>query len=170
MTRRYRLAILTIPFLITILHAGEAIIGSRVPDFVIEDQYERAWSSTKFKGGVTVYVLSDRSGYEYSTNWTNILVPRFQKSRARFVPVADVQEVPGFLKGLIRSRFRDEFKYAVLMDWDGVLTSAFKMRKGYTNLVVADRDGVIKLFAYGKGTKEQVEAFAAKLEEILAQS
>ncbi|MBS1913132.1 MAG: hypothetical protein JST22_14180 [Bacteroidetes bacterium] len=155
-----------------VLHAASpvhSIVGTRVPEFVIDDQFEHSWSASMFRGAVTVYVLSDRSGYEYNVNWTTPLLARFRNSSVRFVPVADVQSVPGFLKGFIRSRFRDEFRYSVLMDWDGVLIKAFNMQEDVTNLVIANKSGVIEHVAYGTGTTAQVESFAQRLEVILAQ-
>ena len=80
----------------------DTIVGSRIPEFTIEDQFEREWRTSDFRGRTTVFVVSDRSGYEYSPNWTGVLVPRFKSSPVRFIPVADVQSVPGFLKGFIR--------------------------------------------------------------------
>ncbi|HVZ40198.1 MAG TPA: hypothetical protein VHI13_13045 [Candidatus Kapabacteria bacterium] len=154
------------------LHAvtpAHSIIGTHVPEFVIDDQFEHPWNASMFRGGVTVYVLSDRSGYEYSGNWTTPLLARFRNSPVRFVPVADVQSVPGFLKGLIRGRFRDEFNYSVLMDWDGVLIKAFNMQEDVTNLVIANKSGIVEHVAFGTGTSAQVESFAKRLEVILAQ-
>lgn len=149
-------------------HAVSSRLLVTMPDFVLEDQYERSWSSKSFRSGITVFVLSDRSGYEYTANWTNGLIPRFKSSPVRFVPVADVQSVPGFLKGLIRSKFREEFSYPVLMDWDGVLIEGFNMEEGYTNLVIVDKQGTVRHAVYGTGTPGQVEAFAKRLEQIIA--
>lgn len=140
--------------------------NGRLPDFSIEDQYKREWSRSDFLGSITVFMISDRSGYEYNDNWLNILLPRFQTS-VRFVPVADVQIVPGFLKPLIRSRFKDSFTYPILMDWDGQLVKAFNTTSGLPNLVLVGRDGTVVYSTYGKGSREQIERLARKLEEML---
>ena len=148
-------------------YTNSSLIGSRIPDFSIEDQFEREWKAKSFKGTTVVFVLSDRSGYEYSDNWTKVLVPRFKDAAVRFVPVADVQEVPGFLKGFIRGQFKDKFSYSVLMDWEGVLIKGLKMTGGYPNLVVVNRKGVVEHVTYGKGSGTQVEAFATKLQRVI---
>lgn len=142
-------------------------VGSRVPEYVIEDQFEHEWKSSAFKGAVTVYVLSGRDGHEYSENWTRTLIPRFKSSPVTFVPVADVQTVPGFLKGFIRGKFKDTFKYSVLLDWEGTLISAFKMVEGYPNFVIVGKDGVVIHTTHGTGTKQQVDSFAARLQQVL---
>lgn len=170
MRRSLPLSILALIISVTSLSTAPSIVGSRVPDFLLEDQYERQWNSSKFRGTVTVYVLSDRSGYEYSPNWTKALIPRYRNVAVRFIPVADVQTVPGFLKGYIRGKFREEFKYSVLMDWDGVLVKAFGMKEGYTNLIIVNKQGIVQHVAYGTGTASQIEAFAGRLDLVLASS
>lgn len=142
-------------------------VGSRVPDYTIEDQFEHEWKSSSFKGTITVYVLSGRDGHEYSENWTRTLIPRFRSSPVTFVPVADVQTVPGFLKGLIRGKFKDNFKYSVLLDWEGTLITAFQMVEGYPNFVIVGKDGVVRHTTHGTGTKQQVDAFATRLQQVL---
>lgn len=161
------LLLVTVAAAAPLLTTPRSLIGSRIPDFNIEDQFEREWKSSSFKGTTTVYVLSGRDGHEYSENWTRVLIPRFKNSPVRFVPVADVQEVPGFLKGFIRSQFKEKFKYSVLLDWEGTLISAFNMTKGYPNFVVVGRDGVVRHVTHGKGNSRQVEALATKLQQIL---
>lgn len=146
-----------------------ASIGERVPAFRIEDQFERIWTTDYFNGSVTVFMLNDRTGYEYNKNWTDKIVPLF-KDRVKFAPVADVQSVPGFLKGYIRSRFKDEFSYSVLMDWDGILIKAFRMVEDVPNIVVVDKQGVIQFTISGTGTKTQVDLLISNLNKVLAQS
>ena len=147
----------------------DTIVGSRIPEFTIEDQFEREWRTSDFRGRTTVFVVSDRSGYEYSPNWTGVLVPRFKSSPVRFIPVADVQSVPGFLKGFIRGKFKDEFTYAVLMDWEGVLIKAFRITEGVPNLIIVDKNGIIQHAVHGEGTADQIASFTTRLEQILAQ-
>ena len=144
-------------------------IGELVPPFRIEDQFEKIWTADYFKGSVTVYVLNDRTGYEHTKNWTDRIVPLF-KDRVKFAPVADVQSAPGFLKGFIRSKFQDNFNYSVLMDWDGVLIKAFKMVEDVPNLVVVDKQGIIRFTISGTGTKSQVDLLISNLNKILVQS
>ncbi len=148
-------------------YTDPSLVGSRVPDFTIEDQFERAWKAKNFSGTTTIFVLSDRSGYQYSDNWTTVLIPRFKNAPVRFVPVADVRAVPGFLKGYIRGQFKDKFTYAVLMDWEGVLVSAFKMTEGYPNFVVVNKKGIIEHVTHGKGSSTEIEALALKLQKVI---
>lgn len=137
-----------------------------LPPFVLEDQYKRQWTTKDFASGVTVFVISDRNGYEYTNNWLEPLLARFRNS-IRFVAVADVQAVPGFLKGLIRARFRESFSYPILMDWDGILINALNVTSGYPNLVIIGQNGRIVYSTYGKGSKEQIERISQKLQAAI---
>lgn len=158
---------ITVAALAAFLLLTGGIVGTKVPTFSIEDQYEKRWAHTNYKGTITLYVLSDRDGYEYSENWTKPLRERFE-SRIEFVPVADVREVPGFLKGYIRSRFRDEFSYSVLMDWEGTLITALDMQEGFPTFVLTDQNGVIRFRIFGSGIESQVNRLAKKIDELLA--
>jgi hypothetical protein len=150
----------------TVLLTAFTPTTTRFPGFTLEDQYERRWRHNDFKTALVVYVISDRSGYSYSTNWTQPLVTEFG-SRVRFVPIADVRGVPGFLKSYIRKRFKEEFKYPVLLDWEGVVTTRIDIRSGYPNLAIVDDKGMIQHLTAGKGTATQIESFRTQLNRLL---
>lgn len=145
---------------------GMVAIGAKVPSFAIEDQFEKKWTKADYSNKVTLYMVCDRDGYDYADNWTDKLVPKF-KSRIHFVPVADVSPVPGLLKGYIRGKFKDNFTFPVLMDWEGTLVKAFDMKEGYPTLIITDKTGVIQYRAWGKGSESEVRRIQEKLEQLL---
>lgn len=139
---------------------------AKLPGFTLEDQFERKWQHTDFATQPVVYVISDRDGYAYSTNWTTPLIRDFGK-RVKFVPIADVRGVPGFLKGYIRGRFRGEFKYPVLLDWDGTVTTGIQFTAGYPNLLIVDPNRTIIYKTAGSGTAGQLMIFRTQLNALL---
>jgi hypothetical protein len=141
------------------------IVGTSVPDFRVQDQYERVWTRTKFTGKPTLFVLCDRDAYDHVENWTEPLVESY-RSKIYFVPVADLRSVPGFLKGYIRGRFQGEFTYSVLMDWDGSLVEPLNIRPGLPTLVLTDASGTITYRAWGKGSESQVKRMKEKIAEV----
>ena len=145
---------------------GLISIGSPVPSFSIEDQFEKVWKNSDYNGKPALYVVCDQDAYDYVDNWTKHLVPKY-KDNIHFVPVADVTSVPGFLKGYIRGRFKDEFKYPILMDWKGVLIKGLNMKEGHPTLVLADANGVVKYRAWGKGSNDEVSRLENKLKELV---
>lgn len=144
---------------------GMVDVGSKLPSFSLEDQHKKKWKRKDYEGKVALYIICDRDAYDYVANWTDELVPKYKK-KINFVPVADVTTVPDLLKGYIRGRFKDEFTYPVLMDWDGVLVTALDRKAGYPTLVITDDKGVVKYRSWGKGTDSQVKRLAKKLKEV----
>lgn len=163
--KRRVLALLTISAAIPFL-MGMVNIGAKVPTFSIEDQFEKKWTKADYSNKVALYMVCDRNGYDYADNWTDKLVPKF-RNRIHFVPVADVSPVPGLLKGYIRGKFKDNFSFPVLMDWEGTLVKAFEMKEGYPTLIITDKTGVIQYRAWGKGSENEVRRIQEKLEQLL---
>ena len=145
---------------------GMVSVGSPVPTFSIEDQYEKTWKTSNYSGKPALYVVCDRDAYDYVENWTKKLVPKY-KENIHFVPVADVTSVPGFLKGYIRGRFKDEFKYPVLMDWEGILVKGLNMKAGHPTLVLTDGSGIVKYRAWGKGSDDEVTKLEKKIKDLV---
>jgi hypothetical protein len=141
-------------------------LGSTLPRFTLEDQYERKWQHSDFQSPLVIYVISDRTGYAYSSNWTTPLVEQY-KSRVRFVPVADVRGVPGFLKGYIRSQFKKEFSYPVLLDWEGTVTTGIKFTAGVPNLAIVDASRSVRHLTAGAGTRHEINTFRDRLNQLL---
>lgn len=146
---------------------GMISVGSSIPSFTIEDQFEKKWTKTDYTGKVALYIVCDRKGYDYADNWTSKLVPKY-KSQIHFVPIADVSPVPGFMKGYVRGQFKDKFSFSVLLDWQGVLVKAFNMEEGFPTLIVADKNGVVKYRGWGKGSESQIKRLQEKIDELLA--
>ncbi|MCB0710787.1 MAG: hypothetical protein KDD67_00505 [Ignavibacteriae bacterium] len=153
---------------ITPLMLGMVSVGSPVPTFSIEDQYEKTWKTSNYSGKPALYVVCDRDAYDYVENWTKKLVPKY-KENIHFVPVADVTSVPGFLKGYIRGRFKDEFKYPVLMDWEGILVKGLNMKAGHPTLVLTDGSGIVKYRAWGKGSDDEVTKLEKKIKDLVGE-
>ena len=151
--------------LLLVTSTGMVKIGSKIPAFTVEDQNERSWTRSNFSQKPVLYVVCDRDAYDHVDNWTSELVPRY-KSKIHFVPVADVSAVPGLMKGYVRGKFKDEFSYPILMDWEGVLVKALRMKPGFPTLVITKADGTMTYHAWGKGTAKQIERLEKKLKEV----
>ena len=81
-------------------------IGSKSLSYVLEDQYGNEHRSVNNNGKRQLLFLADRSGSEYTSNWTKVLEPLYRNT-IEFVALADVSSVPGFLKGFIKGKFKD---------------------------------------------------------------
>jgi len=72
-------------------------IGSKSLNYVLEDQYGNEHKSINNQGKRQLLFLADRSGSEFTSNWTKILEPLYRNT-IEFVAFADVSSVPGFFK------------------------------------------------------------------------
>jgi hypothetical protein len=149
------------------LEAPKAI-GKRAVIFTLEDQFEKSWSwESTWSNKPVVLVMSDWKGSNYTTNWTTTLARRF-KDRVDFVAMADVSLAPGFLKGMIRSKFREAYKIPILLDWDGDVFKHYNFQAGLPNVIYVDNSETVRLHTWGSGQADHVERFATELERLLA--
>jgi peroxiredoxin len=159
----------TILFTLTsvwILALNTAIIGQKAIDFVLEDQFEAEHAWQKYSGKDVLLMMADRSASEYTKNWTNALEPAY-KGKIEFVPVADVSSVPGFLKGFIRSKFRDAYTYPILLDWDGQLIEHYQCKSDIPTLVYIDKLGIVRLHIAGKGSADDITTLRKTIDKWL---
>lgn len=155
-------------FVYSTSYADNTSVGKRAIDFQLADQFEREWSwNQHWKGKATILVLSDWKGSDYTPTWTTPLTSRL-KDRVKFVALADVSLAPGFLKGYLRSRFRDAYATPVLLDWDGDVFTHYGFESGVPNVIFVDAQGVVRLHVWGKGSTEQANAFATNVEKLLS--
>lgn len=164
------ICILLVMLAMTFLHvaAENTSVGKRAIEFDLTDQFEREWSwKQHWKGKATILVLSDWKGSDYTPTWTTPLTARL-KDRVKFVALADVSLAPGFLKGYLRSRFRDAYDTPILLDWDGDVFEHYSFESGVPNVIFIDAQGVVRLHVWGKGSADQANAFATNVEKLLS--
>lgn len=153
----------------TSVRADRTAVGKRAFDFTMEDQFEKTWSwSATYKGKPTVLVMSDRTGSEFITAWTNALTKQYAK-RVSFAAMADVSAAPFFIKGLLRSKFREAYSVSILMDWDGDAFEHYLVHDDVPNVLYISPDGVVRLHVWGKGTQNEIAAFTRDLDRYLSQ-
>jgi hypothetical protein len=164
MTRSLLLLACLVTLSITTTAADPATaIGKRAITFTLEDQYEQEWAWDKhWRGKPTIVMMTDRNGKDYLQNWIKPLVDSLD-SKVRFASFADVSTVPGFLKGFIRSRFREAFTWSILMDWDGVVIEHYLARPDVPNLLFVDASGTVRL----QGTGTSVKTFIDQVKRFL---
>ncbi len=139
-------------------------IGSKSLSYVLEDQYGNEHRSVNNNGKRQLLFLADRSGSEYTSNWTKVLEPLYRNT-IEFVALADVSSVPGFLKGFIKGKFKDAYSNPILMDWDGKLFEYYNCPEGIPTILFVDNKGIIRYKISGKGTNSELQM----LNEVISQ-
>lgn len=139
-------------------------IGSKSISYVLEDQYGNEHKSVNIQGKRQLLFLADRSGSDFTSNWTKVLEPLYRNT-IEFVAFADVSSVPGFLKGFIKGKFKDSYSNPILMDWEGKLFEYYNCPEGIPTIVFIDNKGIIRYKISGKGTSTELQM----LNEVISQ-
>ena len=139
-------------------------IGSKSISYVLEDQYGNEHKSVNIQGKRQLLFLADRSGSDFTSNWTKVLEPLYRNT-IEFVAFADVSSVPGFLKGFIKGKFKDSYSNPILMDWEGKLFEYYNCPEGIPTIVFIDNKGIIRYKISGKGTSSELQI----LNEVISQ-
>jgi thioredoxin-related protein len=139
-------------------------IGNKSISYVLEDQYGNEHKSVNIHGKRQLLFLADRSGSDFTSNWTKVLEPLYRNT-IEFVAFADVSSVPGFLKGFIKGKFKDSYSNPILMDWEGKLFEYYNCPEGIPTIVFIDNKGIIRYKISGKGTSSELQM----LNEVISQ-
>jgi thioredoxin-related protein len=139
-------------------------IGSKSISYVLEDQYGNEHKSVNIQGKRQLLFLADRTGSDFTSNWTKVLEPLYRNT-IEFVAFADVSSVPGFLKGFIKGKFKDTYSNPILMDWEGKLFEYYNCPDGIPTIVFIDNKGIIRYKISGKGTSSELQM----LNEVISQ-
>lgn len=144
--------------------ALSSLIGNKSISYVLEDQYGNEHKSVNIQGKRQLLFLADRSGSDFTSNWTKVLEPLYRNT-IEFVAFADVSSVPGFLKGFIKGKFKDSYSNPILMDWEGKLFEYYNCPEGIPTIVFIDNKGIIRYKISGKGTSSELQM----LNEVISQ-
>ena len=139
-------------------------IGNKSISYVLEDQYGNEHKSVNIQGKRQLLFLADRSGSDFTSNWTKVLEPLYRNT-IEFVAFADVSSVPGFLKGFIKGKFKDSYSNPILMDWEGKLFEYYNCPEGIPTIVFIDNKGIIRYKISGQGTSSELQM----LNEVISQ-
>ena len=158
-----KILVLTLLLLSSFISLSSSI-GNKSISYVLEDQYGNEHKSVNIQGKRQLLFLADRSGSDFTSNWTKVLEPLYRNT-IEFVAFADVSSVPGFLKGFIKGKFKDSYSNPILMDWEGKLFEYYNCPEGIPTIVFIDNKGIIRYKISGKGTSSELQM----LNEVISQ-
>ncbi len=155
--------------LLDVRAAQEPASGSTNAPSCIElrDQFDTLQRLSFPAAKVTVLTIADRKGSEEVDGWIAALKPGYA-GRVDFRGLANVAGVPGLFQGRLRKKFQETRKYPVMMDWSGAACAQFGYQREVANLLVIDRDGLIRTRINGGASHAAVVAARAALEAALS--
>lgn len=96
--------------------------------FSLQDQFDREYTEQSFAGKILLLISVDRKGSKFSDTWNHNIVEALQsrnlQDTVQMIYIADLREVPGFMKGFAKKQFTkgpDNW----LMDWKGLFATTY---------------------------------------------
>lgn len=141
-------------------------LGWRVPAFALEDQHRDLHAYQFPREEVTVLVLADRKGADLVEDWVRPLYERFENT-VHIRGIAKVVGVPRLLRGLVRSAFRRQLGYPILLDWEGDVYAALEGGEETARLYVVDRHGKVTYAEEGQATEAKQTRLIGRIEALM---
>lgn len=110
--------------------------------FSLKDQYGTLHSISFPRTNLTVLTVADRAGSVQVDSWI-IPLKKHYGQRITIIGVADVDKIARPFRGLVRARFKKEWSYPLLLDWEGEISKSLGCGKNQVNLFAIHTNGVI---------------------------
>lgn len=138
-----------------------------IPDFELEDQYGEAHSYQFPKARISVILVADHPGSDQLEAWITVLRGQFSEDQVDIDGIAEMSKVPRMMRGMVRSRFRREMEYPVMLDWTGAVTALFQFKEEVANVYVIDRNGKVVQHLSGEATEEGLKSLIQTIQKLL---
>ena len=158
------LLIITMIILQTAGANAENAVNEKAADFTLQDQYEKTVSLKHFEGRIVVLIASDKEGSSQNASWTKAIKDKYA-DRVAIQGIADVSSVPFFLKGKIRGDFKKDGD-SILLDWKGEVFRSYGLAKGASNVILIDKDGMIRHRSSGPASAEAVQELFKEIDVL----
>jgi predicted transcriptional regulator len=142
------------------------LIGSTAPYFKVQSGDDEELTLDKIKGKVAAIFYENkdivdankklkdelnRLYYEQTTVVRDVLVR---------LPVIDCSDAVWVFRGIWKRKLREYSRkegMAIYCDWEGKMSSDYKMKADVSNVVIIDKGGRIRLFTSGEITAEEID-------------
>jgi hypothetical protein len=137
-------------------------------EFSFKDQFDNDLVLKPPFDKPVVVTIADQRGAEQLDAWVQPLKREFG-DRIRFFAIADVQGVPGPLRGLVRRGFKKDYRHPVALDWRGQTAARLTVKADIPNLVLLDHGGRPRTSVSGPAGEEPVQRLLRELKALLAE-
>ena len=135
-----------------------------LPALTFEDQEGRRLDLASLHGRVVVVVYGGRAGVDHHVAWGK-RVDRDLREQGRYgaeddpagrpvqiLAVAQMGGIPQAFRGMLRALLRPQVErgYSLWLDWEDRLSARFGGHEPESTVVVADRDGRVRLVTWGR--------------------
>jgi len=172
-TLQYTLFLCT---LFSVFVQDQAVAGptadSLIP-FKLKDQFETLHTDARYRRAVLVVTWGDRDAKDYLVPWRTVLedslTTEIQSYRLRTLGVAHTKGVPFFIRGKLKGVFREQYRWPILLDWDGDFAKAFACTEKSCNLLVFDVEGsFVRCWSVTEENPELLTEIVQVVRELIA--
>lgn len=139
----------------------------RLESFTLSDQFGTNHSVRFPSSQPTILLVGDRAGAPQLEPWISE-IKRCLGSQVAMTGVADVTGVPGFLRGMIRSRFRERYTHPILLDFSGSVSRSLPLEKSQANIFVIEPSGAVLTREHGVLTPEALQRLTNTVHKTLS--
>jgi len=161
---RRTLLVIMILILKAVMSYADPSTGVKAPEFTLQDQYEKTVSLKQYEGRIVVLIASDKEGKAQNAAWIKAIRDRYA-DKVAIQGIADVSSVPFFLKGKIRNDFKKDGD-SILLDWKGEVFKTYGLTKGVSNVILIDKDGIVRHWSTGSASPEAVQELFKKIDDL----
>jgi predicted transcriptional regulator len=161
---RFLVALLLLLMPVAATEGGQPIINAKAPGFSLRDQYDRPYDLRQGGGRTIVLLASDGEGAKHNRQWVDAIKGRYQ-DRIAIIGIADTRGVPFLFKGRVKSEFK-KTPASVLLDWNGVVFTSYGLAPNVSNIVLIDKDGMVRYMYSGEATPQACENLFREIDNV----
>ena len=148
------------------LYVQETRVHAKAAEFILDDQYNQTHHYRFPQESLSILLFADYTGSAQLEDWIQPIYARYQDTIGIY-GVAELSIVPGFLRGLVRSLFRERLQYPVMLDWQGTVSRRYAYQSGQANLFVIDTQGRIVLKLIGAVDTGKLQQVFTQINDLL---
>ncbi len=147
--------------------AAGGLIGSAAPYFRVQSGDDKTLTLAMIKGKVAVIFYQNKDILDANKRLKDELNKLYYEQTDALkdvlvrLPIIDCSHAFWLLRGIWKSRLREYSKkegLTIYGDWNGKMSSDYKMKAGMSNVVIIDKGGRIRFFTSGEVKPEEINA------------
>ena len=140
--------------------------GEAAPAFKLADQFGKTWELSALKNGVVVLVAANKVSGRAMGPWVDNLKSKYG-TKITLLGLMDLRGMPGFARGITRSRIKSETKDPLMIDFDGPTSTAYQVNDKSPVVVVIDRGGIVRAVEKDPYSKQTYAGITAAVDKAL---
>jgi predicted transcriptional regulator len=157
--------LLTTPFFRGSSLAASGLIGSPAPYFRVQSGDDKGLNLEMIKGKVIAIFYETKDIVENNQRLKDELNKLYYEQTGIVkdvlvrLPIIDCSDAVSLFQGIWKRRIREHSKkegVTIYCDWEGKMSSDYKMNSDVSNIIIIDKSGRIRFFTSGEVKAEEI--------------